>query len=483
MRLVACSALVTAATAISLQLYGFKSAPGVKADSAEPQYHWPHARGKVGSYSTASFAGPANLTSAFSWSWHHPAGIYHTIVVGGPLIDDQNNLYISAEDGIRKFSPEGAVLWYYAPRGPISTCPSLYQGALYGNDCSGWVFALDMATGREIWAEKKAYSVPGDTGYVEAHDGVVVTGVDAGSFGGATRVLGLDAKDGRTLWEYKSTGVFWNIMPVFPGDGSFIVMDFHGGLYKHALHSATLLWEAPSPLVSHYSFSDGGVMLGPDGDAYTCSNYNATGQPGSKGVLRAYRLQDGFLRWERVLPVPCNSWPVVTPDNSAVIVPTGAFVASPAASDPVILGKFAKTPEEMHAWSLSLGSGERKAYGLPEITAAVAAFSAQTGLPLWSTSLPPYGRYAAAGDEEGVLVRRALGHRDQCLPAQFNAPTLSADGTIYVGRADGKLYAVGQGTGTFSTFAAGAGFLHPGTAWAPGMMAVSSCDGLFVWRY
>mmetsp|Transcript_20722 Transcript_20722/g.64727 ORF Transcript_20722/g.64727 Transcript_20722/m.64727 type:complete len:149 (-) Transcript_20722:81-527(-) len=148
------------------------------------------------------------------------------------------------------------------------------------------------------------------------------------------------------------------------------------------------------------------------------------------------------------------------------------------------MAQFRKSPREMHEFSLSLGDKELKTYGKPEKTAAIRAFDARTGAPTWSTELPPYGRKAARGDEEGYLERkRLMNPRDQCLPAQFGAPTISADGTIYVGRADGLLYAVESGTGKFRTFDAEAGFLHPGTSWAPGMMAVTTCDGLFVWNY
>jgi len=455
----------------------------LSARPSSPEYYWPHARGNVGRYSMAAYTAPANLTAALSWKWHHPEGKYHTVVVSAPLLDDKKNIYIASSDGVRKFSPDGTELWYYRSRGDMAFCPSLMRGAVYGSTQLGWVFALDMDTGKERWAERKALYGPTDTGYLESHDGIVVAGVDSGPGGGAMRVLGINGEDGKTIWEYKSTSQLWNIMPLFPGDDSFIVMNIHGGVLKHALHNGTLLWKTSPPEVSAESFSDGGVMIGPDGTSYTCSNYQGSGQQGEHGALRAYSLQDGKLMWDRFLPYPCNSWPVITPDGSSVIVPTGAFVASPAAGTEAVLQAAKKSPEWVHNFSLFLGNNELKAYGLAEKTASINAYDTRTGEPRWSTELPPYGRLAARGDEEGFLVRRSLGHRDQCLPAQFGAPTISADGTIYVGRADGFLYAVGSGTGKFSTFDAEAGFLHPGTSWAPGMMAVTTCDGLYVWNY
>jgi len=431
----------------------------------------------------ADYTAPSNLTAALSWSWHHPDGQYHTVVVSAPLLDDRKNIYISSEDGVRKFSPDGEELWHYSAPGPMAYCISLMDGAVFGTTLLGFVFALDMQTGKALWSERFALFNPTDTGYTEAHNGVVVAGVESGNGGGAMRVLGLDAKSGRRLWEYKSPVQLWNFMPVFPDDESFIAMDLHGGVLRHSLHNATLLWRTEPPEVSAGSFSDGGVMIGPDGTSYTCSNHEGIGQQGQHGALRAYGLKSGALLWDRFLEYPCNSWPVVTPDGGSVIVPSGAFVGSPLASMQEALKGFGMSEQQLHDLSLSLGDKELKTLNQPDRTAAIVAFDARTGAPQWSTELPPYGRLAARGDEEGFLQRRELKLRDQCLPAQFGSPTVSADGTVYVGRADGLLYAVERGTGRFRTFDAQAGFLHPGTSWAPGMMAVTTCDGLFVWNY
>jgi len=432
----------------------------------------------------AEYTAPTNLTAALSWSWHHPDGQYHTVVVSAPLLDDKRNVYISSEDGVRKFSRNGKQLWYHATSpDPLAYGISLMDGLVFGTSMSGSVFALDMRTGKARWSERLAFRNPSDTGYTEAHNGVVIAGLDSGNGGGATRVLGLEAKSGRRLWEYKSPVQLWNFMPVFPDDESFVVMDIHGGVLRHSLHNGTLLWKTEPPKVSADSFSDGGVMIGPDGTSYTCSNYQGSGQHGELGALRAYGLEDGRLLWERKLEYPCNSWPVITRDGGSVIVPSGAFVMSPSAQYQELQKAFNKSQRGMQEFSLSLGDKELRTYGLPDRTAAIRAFDAHTGVPQWSTELPPYGRLAARGDEEGYLERQQLKHRNQCLPAQFGAPTISADGTIYVGRADGLLYAVESGTGRFRTFDAKAGFLHPGTSWAPGMMAVTTCDGLFVWNY
>lgn len=69
--------------------------------------------------------GATDLTENISWGWHHPNGVWNTIPVGGPMIDGNMNVYLAADDAIRKFSPIGDLLWSYAPRGQIAATPAL----------------------------------------------------------------------------------------------------------------------------------------------------------------------------------------------------------------------------------------------------------------------------------------------------------------------------------------------------------------------
>jgi len=72
-----------------------------------------------------NFTGAKDLTASVTWGWHHPSGVYNTIPVGSPLLDDQNNIYIGADDAIRKFDVNGVIKWSYAPRGQLAAAPSL----------------------------------------------------------------------------------------------------------------------------------------------------------------------------------------------------------------------------------------------------------------------------------------------------------------------------------------------------------------------
>eukprot|EP00747_Dinoflagellata_sp_TGD_P141032 gnl/TRDRNA2_/TRDRNA2_176078_c0_seq3.p1 gnl/TRDRNA2_/TRDRNA2_176078_c0~~gnl/TRDRNA2_/TRDRNA2_176078_c0_seq3.p1 ORF type:complete len:367 (-),score=31.46 gnl/TRDRNA2_/TRDRNA2_176078_c0_seq3:81-1079(-) len=330
--------------------------------------------------------------------------------------------------------------------------------------------------------------------------------MDGGPSAGNNRVLGISAENGEQLWEFKPDILVWNIMPMFPDDKSFIFMDITGGVYRVGLHDGKLIWHTPAPreskggtsmfnkiffdvmswmrvMPSSDSFSDGGVILGPDGSAYTCSNpAHSHGVEGEKGALRKFRLSDGEMIWNTELPYPCNSWPVVSSDDKSVVVVPGSFNSAPAS----LFQPDATQRQEVHDKALSLGEGQRALYrqqgiNLPDLRASIMAFDTQTGEVEWSHDVKPYGGVAAAGDEEGVLERLAAGQDAICLPAHWSSPTFSGDGTVYVGRTDGVLYAYNPMTGE-RRYHTGTGPLHSGTTFAPGMMAYTDCDTLYVFN-
>merc|ERR1712048_38562 len=108
--------------------------------------------------------------------------------------------------------------------------------------------------------------------------------------------------------------------------------------------------------------------------------------------------------------------------------------------------------------------------------------------------LPLYARFNAAGDDEGTGYRTTNNIRRQgCAPASFGSPTISSDGTVYVGHASGGFYAIGDynddglidNSTEVSVFKPAniSAPLHPGTSWAPGFMGFASCDSLYVFRF
>jgi len=447
---------------------------------APPPHYWPHARGHVGSYGTTPSAGPVDLNASFAWSFHHPAGRYHTVMLGGAVIDREKNIYVATTLGIFKLSPTGDVRWHYNQHGDMSTVPSLMGDVLYGSTIVGWYFALNLTTGEELWARNHTHMVGGDTSYVEAHAGVVVAGSQGQQGGGNKATIGIDASNGDKLWEYTLDNQrVWNVMPMFPDDDTTVFMDLSGGVYRLGLHNGSVIWAHPGRL----SFSDGGLVLGPDGDIYTCSNpLWRIGLEGTGGVLRKFALADGRKMWESPLPYPCNSWPAVSNDGSTVVVVPGSFNDNPPTLRALQLGLVdAEDAEEFHRMIMNQGLAQRSKIGLPDLRAAIMTFDTTTGAELLRHDVVPWGEVASAGDEEGLMVRMKYhSNRVICLPAHWSSPTIDSSGAVYVGRTDGRLYRF-TSTGEAS-YVTGAGPLHSGATFAPGMMAYTDCDSLYMFH-
>jgi len=456
-----------------------KLMPHYHEDEVVP-HHWPHARGNVRNYSQSAVAGPSgDFQRSLRWRWHHPDGRYHTTVVGGPLIDVEKNIYLATEDGIRKFSPDGEVLWHYKGTSDMVGCPSLMGHALYGNAHDGRVFAVDLEKGEEIWSKKYSEGIGADAAYVEAHNGIVVTGLDSGNIGGNVRVIGVDAASGVMLWQFKPARPVWNVMPVFPDDETVVFMDFSGGIYRLGLFNGTKLWHTRPDSRDAGSFTDGGAMVTSD-SVFTCSNPGrGTGREREKGVLRKYSLANGTLLWEQELRYPCTSWPVVSAKGDTMVVPIGSLPDTPVTMQYFKQGK--KFAQKVHQENVLAGSNARRLLGLPELRGALMAFDPHTGELQWDHEVPAWGGIGAAGDEEGIMERHKLKIRPICLPAHWSAPTFDGEGTVHLGRIDGSLYAYHPEKGE-RTYTTGSGALPPGISFAPGMMAYADCDTLYVFR-
>lgn len=385
--------------------------------------------------------------------------------------------------------------------------PSLHENVLYCGCIPGRVFALDIETGMELWI-RRITAVNGyidqemDTPYVEYHDGMVLAAVGKSmdkinpQFGN-TRIVGLDSANGSTVWMYDSDMVLWNFHPIFPNDDTFLSMDIHGGVYRRGVHNGSLVWHSPPPKEYQTSFTDGGLITGPDNTVYACANLQ-TGGPFTHGSLRAYRLSDGKTVFDKWLPYPCVSWPAA--DDKMVVVPIGALPESSSRAHtmekpawmPQLVEKFVR----LAIWyvDLALGDSQNQLWGDGGTTRplAVHAFDAKTGKELWDFhDIPIWRRHTSRSDAEWTYKRMPkYPFRPVCGPASWSSPTIDGAGTVYAGAMNGIFYAVGDKNGNgriekdeVQTLEMGHASLHPGTSWAPGMFAYASCEGFYVFKF
>jgi len=581
------------------------------------KFFWPDSVNREGA---ELYSGSKDLTDDVSWGWHHPSGLYGTIPVGGPLIDNSMNIYLGSDDAVRKFDVNGTLLWSYAPRGQLAAGPTLSDGCasrlsatavddisdeeeeqlrpdwvkakgpdtlqffkdfkvgdlvkvkagmsyradgselytagdqalisgvvpdhegknnivviewtrtgrksavqfdaiknhfvrvepkmarctpvLIGSTTNGYVFAIELATGYEVWAIQGTSQIAGVKGALASKDGVVVVATNRCSdrycyryrnqwnsqthslTPGNTVVRGLNPENGEKLWNFVPDAPVWNMNPVWGQGNTFFFNDFEGTVYCLDLSTGVQVWkgrgelgtftEAAAVYNSNYNMVFALGMLQYDvflphrayntGSQGGCNPYVAPGilpkcgnLPGRQGFVRAYNATSGRLRWERTTPEPPAS--AVTGMLNSPRMHTRLVVT-------LGMNCLRSSPTMILIFDPDSGG-----------------YHSMDGPTLWSTM--------CAGDWEGGGVRQATGGRSECRPGSWSAPVIDRDGDIYVGNQVGVYQRWGAPTGSgagrgdnqvLSSLVTGVAFQDLATALADGIMAVATCTSLIVFH-
>mmetsp|Transcript_87207 Transcript_87207/g.202992 ORF Transcript_87207/g.202992 Transcript_87207/m.202992 type:complete len:481 (-) Transcript_87207:62-1504(-) len=433
------------------------------------EHFWPSGTGRIQSYTSSPFAASRDLKDSLSWTWHSSQNRYG-VVPGGANIDKDKNIYLEALDGIRKFSPEGELLWEYLPprdRGEeMPDMSSIYEGAVYVSTTHGRIIAISMETGKELWVTKLR-STDGNNGWVSVEGGVVITGSDAAEWNRFIRipgrsadqfVTGLNATDGRVMWKFKPDAPVWNFMGSFVGDGTFTFQDYEGRAYRCSALDGSLIWKAGGVLGS---WTDGSALLGPNRVVYTVSNRDYFGGTDAHGYVSAFRLEDGKPLWRATVPRPPNNMPAI----GRLTGRTGLSLVQPI--------------------------GQQCVQGSPT---DVYALDAETGKLQWVFNGPAQKDRLQAGDSNVLAQqqRTQAGVRSITAPNPWSAPTIDAEGTVFIGSEEGPFFALAdldgdgvvQGDQEVSRLETGACFSgSSAAAIAPGMMVATSIDAMYVFKF
>jgi len=428
--------------------------------SSRGEYFWPEARGRPDNYGVSPYTVPRNLTErTLAWTWSNggPVNKYTAGTHTGVVIDDKMNIYLSSSDGVRKFTTNGSLVWY---RPMISwRIPTLANGKLYISENSGDIVALSMLTGTELWRAHFSSGLGSDVSGVAVHQGVVLTESEfvPVETGGAKLVVGLDADDGHKLWEFHADSRLWNFMPILTDNDTFIFQDQVGGVYHLRVADGRRIWKSGYEGAWAYDFTDGlamvkdGVVYAVHADGPCCFNHQ-------RATLRAYDLATGDPLWKQDFAHPVNSQPMVGYLGRGAGLAERLAVVMPVGAQPI---------------------GQFDTY-----LSSISTFDAKTGEPLWSWTPPPWLGSFVAGDEQRLKHGGPI-----CLPNPYASPSIDARGTVYVGHFNGNVYAIrdDDGDGTISDmevsrYDTGAGFSHGGAALAPEMLAIASCDALYVFK-
>lgn len=470
-------------------------AAGGNCASGKSEHFWPSSAGRIGQYGFIPYDQPWDLPNTLKWSADYPVSAHkqsHSVTLG-TAIDADYNVYVSSHNWIVKHDgATGEILWRYWPRGSIPDNVALYGDRVYGDSHQGFFYALDMKTGREIFHTKVATAICGDTGSVSVHDGVMLGGVDplkGGEMCG--RIVAANATDGNVLWSFKPDNPVWNIMLQFPDDGTTVFQDFTGRVYRLRLADGSLVWKNGG---FPNSWTDGTQLLY-EGIVYAVSN-NGCGGPDCHGALTAYRLADGAKLWSADTPRPANAFPAVgrlgEGKSLSVVMPVGQ---QPSCEANIIFVPYRHLMPGALVWLLHnffiwLGDSARYIFKNPVLPTDLIVYDAATGQRQWHWKGPTWYRQQCPGDEEDFFFRYQARTRAACCPNTWGGPRVSKDGTIFVGNQNGDFLAIKDKNGDgrieeeseVRRYDTGAAFSGPGSAHAPGMIAVASCDTVFVFR-
>jgi len=365
-----------------------------------------------------------------------------------------------------------------------STLPPM----LVGSTTAGYVFALDLESGDELWATWASNDIAGVKGAVACKNGVVVVATSRCTdqycyryrnqtnplTPGNQYVRGLSAADGTQLWEYKTFQPVWNMVPVWGPGNSVFFQDWEGRLYSLDYTTGSVLFRVGGDIGTHthsHAVYDPGhnVVIAMGTRHYQngrCNPYPAPGilpscwtWAGTPGFVRGYNASSGRQLWDIWTPEP----------------PAGATTG------------MLNSPESHTRLVVTLG--HNCFMGAPS---QMWAIDPNSGSPRWKMNGPTLWTNYCAGDKEGADIRRAMGGREKCSPNSWSDPVIDSLGDVFVGNHVGVLQRVGTpdpspSTGSknvqvISSLTTGVAFQDAAIAFGQGVMVVATCTSVIAFQ-
>lgn len=318
-----------------------------------------------------------------------------------------------------------SVKWAYGTGAAIGATPAIVAGVVYSADLDGTVFAVDAATGAEVWRQRTG-TFPTD---LTVAKGRVVLGTVSDA-----SIHAFEALTGVQSWSYPTLGLPG--APLVVGDTVYIATT-QGQLYALALSNGSLRWQVGIGGTVDNGIAASGHYLFV-GDSVGCS-------------LRAVDARNGAVKWSTCVGDQIPGTPTVSGGR--------VFVG---ARDGLIHALDARTGAEL--WTADVGgenfSSASAAYGLIYIgglDGKVYAFQQDCVAPcspVWTYQTGDQIVHASAAVANGVVYIGSLDATIYALDALTGAKLWSyltgdkirgapavLDGGLYIGSFDHNLYA------------------------------------------
>jgi len=408
-------------------------------------------RGDPSHRGVASAAAPGAFHRV-KWSFPTGGRIVSSPVAWQGLVifgSDDGNLYaVEAANGRQR--------WVVRTRGPVASSPAIADGRVYAASYDGRMYAVDARTGEILWkfateGERRFEArglhgmTPKSQTYPDVYDVFLSSAAVSGGrvfFGsGDGRVYALDAATGALAWKHE-TGDVVHASPAV-ADGTVYVGSWDGRLYALDAATGAQRWAYQAgvdPLIhNQQGFQSSAAVV--DGTVFVgCRD----------GHLYAIDARAGGLKWS---VDTAGSWVVGSPAVSGGRVyfatsDSALFRAVDAATGAPVLQK----STQAYVFSSPVVAGDVVLVGV--LNGILQARDRASGEVLWE-----FRTDASRANAGWVLTSDArfnsaflfpsswgdastLGAQKQQTVGSFFSTPLVADGAVYIGSADGRMYAI-----------------------------------------
>jgi outer membrane protein assembly factor BamB len=340
-------------------------------------------------------------------------------VEGSAIIGPDGSVYIGADDGrVYAFNGvTGAVRWAtFVQTAGVDSTPALGADGLLYVGAGHSVVALYAATGVQKWRFTTAGDV--ESAPALAPDGTLYFGADD------AKVYALNSSTGSLKWVFAfPDDSTTDSSPALGADGTVYIGSDKGTLYALDGQRGSLKWSFAA--IGEIS---GAPAIGMDGTVYICALNSAK----TESVTYAIIGQSGIPRW--AVTHGSQSAPSVAIGSDGMVFVSGVALAG------IINGMAIE--QRAVVWAIDGSTGTQKWEQRLELgSPGVTAVSTDASGILYVQSERPIavglGKLSVLEPLSGSLLWEFV-----TSGSSNSSPAIGADGTVYVGSDDGRVYAI-----------------------------------------
>lgn len=311
-----------------------------------------------------------------------------------------------------EFAPPVRLAWTYSTQGPLRTSAAIVNGVAYVGSLDGWLYALEVSTGRRLWRFPAEAGITGSPAVAENR---IYFATEAGEVYCVAPPTSDGPPTGRLVWRYR-VGAPVTASPLV--SDSRLVLVGAADSYLYALDRATgkLAWRLATggPVVASVSKVSHRVPARVDAEGVATEKGPSAIVASADGKLYALDEVRGRVIWSFATDGPITGTPVVQGDEVYAANRSGSVYALQAAN-----GRELWAFHGAGSLNEAPAIDEHRVY-VAEAEGVLCAMDRASGQVAWRTALPA---------------------------AIVNSPTVVRGGVMYVATRDGKLSALSTATG------------------------------------